>query len=114
MNAASSKTRFAIYGYLGFAIIVLAEVLLFGGNRLVGHWFTPIVWTGYILFIDALVYNFKGKSLLMTDRLEVLIIVMISIGPWWLCKLYTAPRFCESYIELRWHYHTLQPNPCLL
>src|SRR6266404_149820 len=34
MNAASSKTRFAIYGYLGFAIIVLAEVLLFGGNRI--------------------------------------------------------------------------------
>ena len=113
MNAASSKTRFGIYGYVGLAIIVLAEVLLVSGNRLVGHWFTPIVWTGYILFTDALVYKFKGQSLLMTDRLEFVIIVLVSIGGWWLCEFYNAPRFWKSDLELWWHYHNLEPNPFL-
>jgi hypothetical protein len=113
MNAASSKTRFGLYGYVGFAIIVLAEVLLVSGNRLVGHWFTPIVWTGYILFMDALVYRFKGQSPLMNDRLEFVIIIIISIGGWWLCEFYNAPRFWKSDLELWWHYHNLEPNPFL-
>jgi hypothetical protein len=113
MNVASSKTRFAAYGYFGIAIIVLAEALLLNGNQFVGHWFTPIVWTGYILFVDGLVYKFKGRSLLMTDRLEFVIIIVISIGGWWLCEFYNAPRFWKSDLELWWHYHNLEPNPFL-
>ena len=110
MNVASSKTRFAPHGYAGIAIIVLAEALLFGGNQLVGQWFTPIVWTGYILFVDALVYKFVGRSLLMTDRLEFVLITLISIAGWWLFEFYNAPRFWKSDLELWWHYHNLEPN----
>lgn len=110
MDKASSKPRFPPYGYFGFAIILLAEVLLFGGNQFVGHWFTPIVWTGYILFSDALVYKLKGRSLLMTARLEFVVIVVVSIAGWWLFELYNAPRFWRSDLELWWHYHNLEPN----
>ena len=110
MNAASSKMRFAPHGYAGIVIIVLAEVLLFSGNQFVGHWFTPVVWTGYILFIDALVYKFKGRSLLMTDRLEFVVIALVSIAGWWLFEVYNAPRFWRSGLELWWHYHNLEPN----
>jgi hypothetical protein len=113
MNAASSQTRFCFYGYVGLVIIVLAEVMLFGGNQFVGHWFTPIVWTGYILTADALVFQLKGRSLLMTDRVEFLIIIVISIGVWWLCEFYNAPRFWKSDLELWWHYHNLEQNPWL-
>ena len=113
MDTASPKTRFAPHGYAGMAIIVAAEVLLFGGNQMVGHWFTPIVWTGYILFVDALVYKLKARSLLMTDRLEFVIIVVASIAGWWLFELYNAPRFWKSNLELWWHYHNLEPNPYL-
>ena len=59
--------RFALHGYFGLFVIAAAEVLLFSGNRLVGHWFTPIVWTGYILFVDALVYKIQG-SFAFDDR----------------------------------------------
>ena len=90
--------------------MIAAEALLFGGNQIVGRWFTPIVWTGYILFVDALVYKLKGQSLLTTERLELLIIVVISIGGWWLCEFYNAPRFWKSDLELWWHYHNLEPN----
>jgi len=111
MNTASTKTRFALHGYAGIAIILGAEGLLFGGNQLVGHWFTPIVWTGYILLVDALVYKIKSRSLLMNDRLEFMLVAVISIAGWWLCEFYNAPRFWNSNLELWWHYHNLEPNP---
>jgi hypothetical protein len=113
MNTAVSKKRFASYGYLGIAIISLAEAFLFAGNDFVGHWFTPVVWTGYILFIDALVFKSAGRSLLRTDRLEFLIIAVVSIGCWWLFEWYNAPRFWKSDLEIWWHYHNLEPNPFL-
>src|ERR1700716_2973413 len=113
MNPGRSKSRFVLHGYVGIVIILLAEGLLFGGNQFVGHWFTPIVWTGYILFVDALVYQRKGRSLLVTDRLVFVIIVVITIGGWWLCEFYNAPRFWKSDLELWWHYHNLEPNPFL-
>jgi hypothetical protein len=110
MKAASGKTRFGPHGYGGIAIILGAEALLFAGNQFVGHWFTPIVWTGYILFIDALVYKFKGRSLLTRDRLEFLIVAIVSIAGWWLFEFYNTPRFWNSNLELWWHYHNLEPN----
>ena len=110
MNTASNKTRFAPHGYAGILIVLAAEALLWAGNQLAGHWFTPIVWTGYILFIDALVYRLKGRSLLMSDRREFLILAVISIACWWLFEFYNAPRFWNSKLELWWHYHNLEPN----
>jgi hypothetical protein len=109
-RATARAGKFALHGYIGLIVIAAAEVLLFSGNRLVGHWFTPIVWTGYILFVDALVYKFKGRSPLMTDRLEFLVVALISIAGWWLFEFYNAPRFWKSDLELWWHYHNLEPN----
>lgn len=102
-----------IHGYIGIAIIVIAEILLFSGNSFAGHWFTPIVWTGYIFFVDALVFKVAGRSLLITDRIEFFIIAIVSIGSWWLFEFYNAPRFWRSDLELWWHYHNLNPNPFL-
>jgi hypothetical protein len=110
MNTANNKRKFAAHGYLGVAIVVLAEALLFAGNDFVGHWFTPIVWTGYVLFVDAVVYKLAGRSLLTTDRLEFVIIAVVSIGCWWLFELYNSPRFWKSDLEIWWHYHNLEPN----
>lgn len=105
-----SDKKYPIHGYAGALIVVAAEVLLFAGNQLVGHWFTPIIWTGYILFVDALVYRIHGRSLLMNDRFEFLAIAIISIASWWLFEFYNAPRFWNSNLELWWHYHNVEPN----
>ena len=104
------KNRFPVHGYIGASIVAGAEVLLFSGNQLVGHWFTPIVWTGYILFVDALVFKVNGRSLLVSDRFEFLAVAIISIASWWLFEFYNAPRFWNSNLELWWHYHNLAPN----
>jgi len=102
-----------LHGQAGLLIIFLAEALLFSGNQIVGRWFTPIVWTGYVLFVDALVHRIKGRSLLVNNRAEFLIVAVISIAGWWLFELYNAPRFWDSDLELWWHYHSLEPNPFL-
>jgi len=89
-----------LHGFIGLATILVSEVLLFSGNQFVGGWFTPIVWTGYILLVDALVFKVKRRSLLVNDRVELLVIVIISIACWWLFELYNAPRFWRSDLEL--------------
>ncbi|HEY0079788.1 MAG TPA: hypothetical protein VGB73_14330 [Pyrinomonadaceae bacterium] len=101
------------HGYVGVLIILMAEALLFSGNEMVGRWFTPIVWTGYLLLVDALVYRVKGRSLLVTNRVEFVLIALVSIVGWWLFELYNVPRFWRSDLELWWHYHNLEPNPYL-
>jgi hypothetical protein len=93
------------------AIILGAEIMLFAGNQLIGRWFTPIVWTGYILMIDSLVYYLKGSSLIASGRTELVIIAVISIAGWWLFEFYNSPRFWQSGSEIWWHYHNLEPNP---
>ena len=90
--------------------MVAAEALLFDGNQIVGRWLTPIVWTGYILLVDAIVFRLRARSLLTTDRLELLLTAVISIAAWWLFEFYNAPRFWKSDLELWWHYHNLEPN----
>ena len=107
---APGKAQFPAYGYLGIVIMLAAEVLLFSRNQFVGHWMTPIVWTGYLLLVDALVYKVTARSLLMNDRVELLLVAIISIASWWLFEFYNAPRFWKSDLELWWHYHNLEPN----
>lgn len=106
----SRRLALKLHGVAGLLIILVAETLLFSGNQIVGEWFTPIVWTGYILFVDALVYKVKGHSLLVTARAEFVIIAVVSIAGWWVFELYNAPRFWRSDLELWWHYHNLEPN----
>ncbi|HKV40467.1 MAG TPA: hypothetical protein VJX67_14735 [Blastocatellia bacterium] len=101
------------HGYVGLAILIFAEVLLFSGQRTVGVWFTPIAWTAYILFVDALLYKFSGASLLVTDRTELVLIAVISVACWWLFEFYNSPRFWNSDLDMWWHYHNLIPNPFL-
>src|SRR5215471_6094968 len=111
LGSQQHSRRIPLYGYAGIAIIIVAEILLFGGNQLIGRWFTAIVWTGYILFVDSLVYRLKGSSLIASGRAELLIIAVISIAAWWLFEFYNSPRFWQPGPEIWWHYHNLEPNP---
>jgi hypothetical protein len=103
------------HGWLGLGVIAAAEALLFRGHPVAG-WFTPIVWTGYVLAMDALVARLTGESLLLDRRAEALGVALASVGCWWLFEWYNAPRFWRGGADLAglwWQYHELEPNPFL-
>src|SRR5439155_23157248 len=102
------------HGWLGLAIILGAEAALFGGQPLVAHWFTPIVWTVYVLFVDALAARLTGRSYLTTDRVGAVLRAPTYSACLWLFKLYNSPLFWRGGTHdggFPWHYHDLQPNP---
>ena len=104
------------HGWIGLAVIIVAEALLAAGQPLVSRWFTPVVWTGYILLVDALVAARTGHSYLTTRRGELVLVALASVGCWWLFEWYDAPRFWRGGAErvgLWWQYHGLEPDPWL-
>ena len=76
------SARFPSYGVAGVCVILLAEVYLFLGVTPVGVFFTPIVWTGYILLIDALTYRRRGASLISTRGREFVAMLIWSVCCW--------------------------------
>lgn len=104
---------FPLHGWVGAAVIVAAEISLFAGSHFAGVWFTPIVWTGYILFIDGLVFRKSGESLLTTRWKELLWMLLISVFWWYVFEFYNDPRFWIASHKIWWHYHNLVENPWL-
>jgi len=96
--------RLRWYGWLGILVVVVAEVLLFLGQPFVGKWFTPIVWSGYILFADALVLRLKGASLLHDRPREAAMMVWLSVGCWLVFEVY-------NFRLQNWYYVNVPENP---
>jgi len=104
------------HGWVGLGVILAAEAALLAGEPVVARWFTPIVWTGYVLLADALVFRLTGASYLTTGRDEGLRVALVSVAAWWLFEWYNAPRFWRGGAALEglwWHYQGLEPNPFL-
>jgi hypothetical protein len=103
----------SLHGWIGLGVILGAEALLVGGQPVVARWFTPIVWTGYVLLVDAIVARLTGRSYLTTAREEGVLVVLASIAGWWLFEWYNAPRFWRGGADLVgiwWQYHGTEPN----
>ncbi|HEY7517154.1 MAG TPA: hypothetical protein VIE36_02600 [Methylomirabilota bacterium] len=101
------------HGYVGLAVMLVAEAALLAGHPLVGRWFTPIVWTGYVLFVDALAARVTGWSYLTTHRTDGVLVALASIACWWLFEWYNAPRFWRGGADatgLWWQYHRMEPD----
>lgn len=104
------------HGWIGLGIILAAEAALLAGQPLVAGWFTPIVWTGYVLLADALAARLTGWSYVTTHRVDGVLVALASILCWWLFEWYNAPRFWRGGADaagLWWQYHGLEPNPWL-
>lgn len=105
-----------LHGWIGLGVIVAAEAGLLSGQTRVAEWFTPIVWTGYVLLLDAGTARLTGRSYLTSARGELVLVALVSIAGWWLFELYNAPRFWRGGADLTglwWQYHDLERNPFL-
>lgn len=96
--------RLKWYGWLGLGVVVGAEVCLVLRQPFVARWFTPIVWTGYILCTDALALRLRGHSLIHDRPREALMLAWISVGCWLLFEAYN--------LRLQnWYYVGVPRNP---
>ena len=95
-----SRRGFGGYGVVGLLMIVVAEVLMFRKVWFVATFFTPIVWSGYILFVDSLIFMRKGESLIRTRTKEFVLMLPLSIAFWLIFEFYNL--FIEN-----WHYVNL-------
>lgn len=62
------------------------------------HWHTPIAWTGYIFFADAIVWKRRGASWLRNYPAEFLFIACVSVPLWVVFEFY------NKYSIRNWYY----------
>ena len=94
------KTITKVYGISGLLMILIAETLLFTGNDFMGRWMTPFCWTGYILFIDFLIFSKKGNSLISRSLSGFMILCILSILTWYIFEFYNIFIKNWQYINL--------------
>ena len=91
---------FPALGYVGAAVLLCAEILLFARVRFVTLYFTPIAWTAYIAWVDSAVYSLRGKSLWQTARTEFICLALWSIPLWLIFEAYNLRLSNWIYIGL--------------
>jgi hypothetical protein len=72
----------AWHGWLGALVLLVNQALLPWQIDLLARWFTPIMWTGYILLVDAWVLRRNARSLLHDRPWEALFMATVSIPLW--------------------------------
>jgi len=92
---------FRKYGLVGVLLIILVEINFFLKIQPFANWYFPIVWFGYILTIDALVYKLRGNSLISNRFQQILGMFLISMLFWWIFEI--------ANISIRnWNYSGLE------
>ena len=87
----------------GLAIIVVSQAATFAHVEPFWSWNTPICWTGFILFADAVVFRARGNSWLRSAPREFAWLATASIPLWLVFEFYN--RFLHN-----WHYVGLPEN----
>jgi hypothetical protein len=92
------------YALAGFAAMVISEVGMLAGVEPFASFHTPIAWTGYILFVDGLVWRWRADSWLQNAPAELLFLAVFSVPLWLVFEFYNL------WIQ-NWHYVGLPGNP---
>ncbi len=90
--------RLKWYGWIGLGIVVVAQGLMFLRVDPVATWFMPIVWSGYILFADALALHLRGESLVHDRPREFLMMLWLSLGLWLIFEVFNLRLMNWYYI----------------
>lgn len=80
----------AWYGWLGGLVLALDQALLGWQIEPLARWFTPVMWSAYILLADAWVLRRNGRSLLHDRPREALAMATASIPLWLLFEGYNV------------------------
>jgi len=91
------------YGWTGLVVLLVSEAAMLARVEPFWTWHTPIAWTGYILFVDAVVWKRRGSSWIRSAPAEFAFLAIVSIPLWLLFEFYNL--FIDN-----WHYLNL-PDP---
>ena len=90
----------------GLAIMIVSEAATVAGIEPFHSWNTPICWTGFILFADAIVWRARGNSWLRSAPEEFAALALLSIPLWVVFEGY-------NQIIDNWYYTGLPSNAAL-
>jgi hypothetical protein len=89
--------------WLGLAIMIVSQAATLAKIEPFWSWNTPICWTGFIIFADAVVYRARGDSWIRSNPREFAMLALASI-PLWLVF-----EFFNLYLD-NWYYDGLPEN----
>jgi len=108
------------YFCIGLLIIIVSETLLFAGVKWVRIFFTPLVWTGYVLLIDSIVFRMKRESWIIGRGRTFLLMVPLSAGFWYMFEFFNLflknwryeglPAVWMAAIGMTWAFATIGPG----
>lgn len=96
-----TKNKFKWYGILGILLIFLIELNFIFKIQPFADWYFPIIWFGYILVLDAVVYKLKGKSLMNNNLLTFAGLFILSSLFWYVFE------FLNIFVQ-NWEYIGLE------
>jgi hypothetical protein len=104
---APAASRFARsadpWALAGLAVMIVSEAATIARIEPFYSWNTPICWTGFILFADAVVYRARGNSWIRSSPGEFTLLSLASIPLWLVFEFYN--RFLDN-----WNYVGLPEN----
>ncbi len=100
---ARKQSSFRAWGWAGLAVILFAESALLLQVTWVAVYFTPLVWTGYLLLIDAMVWSLQGHSRLGSSAQEFLSLAFWSFTLWLIFEAYNLRLENWAYVGLTNH-----------
>lgn len=107
------------YGWIGLVGMLASEAASVAQVEPFWTWHTPIAWTGYILFVDAIVWKRRGSSWIRSAPREFALLAMVSIPLWLVFEFYNLfidnwrylnlPDPPWRYIGYAWAFATIWP-----
>src|SRR5205809_1227437 len=105
-SASSVSSVVNKYIFLGLAIMIVSEAATVAGIEPFASWNTPIAWTGFIIFADAVVYGARGDSWMRSSPREFAALCLVSIPLWLVFESF-------NLVLRNWHYVGLPENAVL-
>ena len=91
---------FPVYGYIGLGVVALSEVLMWLDFRPISSYFTPIVWTGYILAADGWLVKSGRPSFFQQYGARFISLCIYSVFFWVIFEYY-------NLLLRNWYYRNL-------
>jgi hypothetical protein len=93
--------RLPLSAWLGLALLAISEGGVIARIEPFFSWHTPIAWTGYIFFVDGLIWVRRGESPIRNDRAEIVFMALVSVPLWVVFEEY------NKHFLHNWHYEGL-------